>query len=93
MPVGLTLRFETGTAEDYDAVHNAMGIGGNPPAGLLVHSAGPVHGGWGVTDFWESREHFDTFVRDRLRPGLERLQSPLGTPEVKEFPVHNLERY
>jgi hypothetical protein len=70
-----------------------MDIETNPPDGLIVHAAGPVDGGWGVIDYWESRGQFDAFVQERLMPGLqgvgdEGFPSP---PDVKEFPVHNLQ--
>ena len=60
---------------------------------MIFHSAGPVEGGWGVIDFWELREAFDTFVGERLMP---RLHGPGGRgfpnpPDVKEFPVHNFQ--
>ena len=59
----------------------------------LVHSAGPVEGGWGVIDFWESREAFDAFVADRLMPRLQGLGDKgfPSPPDVKQFEVHNLQ--
>ena len=65
----------------------------NPPEGLIFHAAGPIEDGWGIIDFWESREQFDAFLSrvasGRLIAALgdRRHQSP---PEVKEFPVHNM---
>ncbi len=92
MPVGISQRWEKGTAEQYEAAHRLLNIESDPPDGFLVHSAGPVHGGWGVIDFWESRAHFDTFIGERLRPAMEKADVSLGPPaEVKEFPVHNLD--
>ena len=92
MAVGIRLKFDGGTQENYDAVHSAIGIDDNPPAGLIVHSAGPIEGGWGVIDFWESREAFDGFVGERLMPGIQGLgdQAFPSAPDVKEFPVQNL---
>jgi hypothetical protein len=93
MAVGIRLKFDGGTQEVYEAGHAAMEIDNNPPAGLIVHSAGPIDGGWGVIDFWESREAFDTFVSDRLMPGIQGLgdRGFPNPPDVKEFPVHNLQ--
>ena len=93
MAVGIRLKFDGGTQEAYDAVHTAVEIEGNPPTGLIVHSAGPIDEGWGVIDFWESREAFDGFVRDRLMPGIQELGDRAfpNPPDVKEFPVHNLQ--
>src|SRR6202023_1655817 len=52
MAVGIRLKFNGGTQENYDAAHAVMDIGTDPPEGMIVHSAGPVDGGWGVIDFW-----------------------------------------
>ncbi len=60
--------------------------------GFIFHSAGPIEEGWGVIDFWESREHFDRFVQQRLRPALRELgdQGFPGPPDVRELAVHNI---
>lgn len=93
MAVGIRLKFDGGTQEAYDAVHAAVEVDADPPKGLIVHSSGPIEGGWGVIDFWESREAFDAFVGERLMPRLEDLgdQGFPNPPDVKEFPVHNLQ--
>lgn len=92
MAVGLRLKFDGGTQEQYEAIHRRVDVDNDPPPGLIFHSAGPIEGGWGVIDFWESREAFDEFVAGRLRPGIEALgdeamQSP---PDIKEFPVRHI---
>jgi hypothetical protein len=94
MAIGLWLSFKDGKQEQYDAVHGAMGISENPPDGMIFHSAGPQGDNWGVIDFWESREHFDRFQQERLRPTIAQLgdQAPPNPPEIKEFPVHNYEK-
>ena len=63
--------------------------------GLLVHSAGPIDGGWGVIDFWESSEAFDRFTQDKLMPVIQQLgdRGFPGPPERKDFTVHNLEQH
>ncbi len=93
MAVGIRQKFSGGTQANYDAAHAVMEVDTNPPAGMLVHSAGPVEGGWGIIDFWESREAFDAFVRDRLMPRLQGLGDKgfPNPPDVKEFQVHNLQ--
>ena len=93
MAVGIRLKFAGGTQESYDAAHQVMEVDSNPPAGMIVHSAGPIDGGWGVIDFWESREAFDAFVSDRLMPNLQGLGDKgfPSPPDVKEFAVHNLQ--
>lgn len=94
MAVGLWINFTTGTQEQYEAVNEEMGVGENPPEGLIFHAAGPIGDGWDVIDFWESRDHFDRFFEQRLGPTIEALgdRAPQGPPKIKEFPVHNFIR-
>ena len=60
------------------------------PKGLLFHASGPIDGGWGIIDFWESRADFDAFssriVEGMASAGVE----PSGPPDIKEFPVHEM---
>jgi hypothetical protein len=92
MAVGLRVKFEGGTQEQYEAVNAHVNVEENLPVGLIFHAAGPIDDGWGVLDFWESREYFDRFFADRIVPAIEELgdRAPQGPPEIKEFPVHNL---
>lgn len=92
MAVGVRIKFDGGTQEQYEAIHSRMGIDENPPQGLIFHSAGPIDGGWGVIDFWESREAFDRFVGSTLGPTAQELgERGFATqPDIKEFPVHNI---
>jgi heme-degrading monooxygenase HmoA len=92
MAVGLRLKFEGGTQEQYEAIHSRMDVDANPPPGLIFHSAGPIDEGWGVIDFWESREAFDRFVSGQLQPAVQELgdRAFQGPPDIKEFPVHHL---
>ena len=92
MAIGLRLKFEGGTQDQYDAMHSHMGIDANPPEGLIFHASGPIEGGWGIIDFWESRDHFDRFQSGRLGPAIGELgdRAPQTPPDIKEFPVHHL---
>ena len=91
MAVGLRLKFQGGSQEQYDAIHQHMDVDGNPPEGMIFHSAGPIEDGWGVIDVWESRAAFDAFVGGRLQPAAEQLGDRTfhGPPDIKEFPVHH----
>ncbi len=93
MAVGIRQKFSGGTQAHYDAAHAIMEVDTDPPAGMLAHAAGPVDGGWGVIDFWESRAAFDSFVQERLMPRLHSLgdRGFPNPPDVHEFPVHNLQ--
>lgn len=92
MAIGLSIRFSDGTKEQYEAINAEMNVEAEPPAGLIFHAGGPVHEGWGVLDFWESREQFDRFSEERLGPAIAALgdRAPQGPPEIKEFPVDNI---
>ena len=87
----IRLKFEGGTQEQYEAVHGHINVQTDPPSGLIFHMAGPIEGGWGVIDCWESRAAFDTFVQSRLAPALQELgdQAPPGPPDIREFEVFN----
>jgi hypothetical protein len=91
MAVGIRLKFAGGTQEQYDAIHQHMGVDQNPPEGLIFHSSGPIDGGWGVIDFWESADAFDRFAQGRLMPAVGELGERAfpGEPERRDFPVHH----
>ncbi len=93
MAVGLRIKFAGGTQVQYDAIHERMNVEGDPPAGMIFHSAGPVDGGWGVIDFWESREAFDSFVGSRLQQASQELgdRGLPGPPDIREFPVCHIQ--
>ena len=64
----------------------------NPPKGILFHASGPIDGGWGVIDFWESRQDFDAFqsrIHESVAVSGVELQGP---PDIKEFAVHETYR-
>ena len=91
MAIGLRLRFAGGTQEQYIAVDDHLDIENRPPHGLIFHSSGPIDGGWGVLDFWHTRNAFDQFAESRLMPAVVELGDRAfpEPPDIKEFPVHN----
>lgn len=62
---------------------------GDAPDGLIMHSAGPSDDGWYVYDVWESQQHFDRFVQDRLMPALQDMGAPMGQP-AQVYKIYNL---
>ena len=71
MAIGLRIRFDGGTQDQYDALHGHMNIDSDPPQGIIFHAGGPIDGGWGIIDFWESRDAFDSFAAGRLQPAMQ----------------------
>ena len=88
MAVGIRLKGDGWTAEQVDRLNAAIDPGGNPPDGLIFHASGPVDGGWGVLDFWESRAHFDRFTAERVGPAMAASGEAATQPDIHEFPVH-----
>jgi hypothetical protein len=91
MAVGIRLKFDGATQEQYEALHAHMDIDSNPPAGMIFHCAGPIDGGWGVIDVWESREAFDAFMGGRLQSASAELgdRGFPSPPDLKQFAVAN----
>ena len=90
MAVGIRIKLEGITQEQFDSGHDQINPSRTPPKGLLFHASGPIDGGWGIIDFWESREDFDAFAA-RFLEGMAAAGVELaGPPDIKEFPVHEM---
>jgi hypothetical protein len=70
MAVGICVKLAGVTAEQFDQLEAALNARANRPDGLIFHASGPIDGGWGVMDFWESRADFDRFAADRIAPAM-----------------------
>jgi hypothetical protein len=95
MAVGTITRFSEGMgADQYDAVTAKMELANDPPEGLIFHSAGELEGRFQVFNVWETRENFERFTVDRLRPaqvavmGEERVAA-LPDAEIAYVEIHN----
>jgi len=88
MTVGIRIKLAGVTQEQFDEVNRHVDPAGDPPDGLLFHASGPIDGGWGVLDFWESREAFDAFA-PRIQSSIEAAGVEVSSaPDINEFPVH-----
>jgi hypothetical protein len=87
MAVGIRIKFDGLGAEDFDKVEAAVNARGDRPDGLIFHASGPIDGGWGVLDFWESRAHFDRFAETRIGAAMAAT-GVQAHPDIHEFPVH-----
>jgi hypothetical protein len=79
-----------GTQDDYEALGRELGVMETPPAGNLMHLALQTETGVRLVEVWESREAFEAFVRDRLRPALARLgagRAGGSSPPPQVYPV------
>ena len=97
MDVGMLLAGEGVTEESYRQLTEEM-LGSYPmpeqesPDGLLVHTAGQGEQGWYIYDIWESQEHFERFVEEKLRPAMESTGAAAGgaPPQPQFFPISTL---
>jgi hypothetical protein len=87
MAVGIRIKVPGVTAEQFDQMVASVNARGNPPEGLIFHASGPIEGGWGVIDFWESRADFDRFAAERIGPAMAAAGAA-AQPDIHEFPVH-----
>lgn len=88
MAVGIRIKLAGVREEQFDAVNGHVDPAGDPPKGLLFHASGPIEEGWGVIDFWESREAFDAF-EPRIQAAVAAAGVQLqGAPDIKQFAVH-----
>src|SRR4051794_17980498 len=90
MAVGIRIKLPGVTEEQFDRAHDHANPDRTPPKGLLFHASGPIDGGWGIIDYWESREDFDAFS-GRVVEGMAAAGvQPERPPDIKEFPVQKM---
>jgi hypothetical protein len=90
MPVFMELELPV-TADQYDAVHAALDPVGNPPDGLIAHSARFDGDTLKVLDIWESPEAFEAFAESRLGPTIGQTlgDDAPAPPEPRFTELHN----
>ena len=79
------------TTTNYDSVQEALGTRDNPPAGGLMHSAGfdEQAGVFRIFDVWESRDAWETFLRERLMPVVEPMMEQGGrAPDTRVYELY-----
>jgi hypothetical protein len=78
--------------EQYDKLHAELGS--ENPEGLIVHAAGESGSGIRIMDIWESKQQFELFQTERLRPAMLKvgIEAPSNgeSPAVQEMSVHTL---
>ena len=80
-----------GSTTGYDAVTARLNAHADPPDGLIVHTAGfDGEGRFRIIDVWESREHHERFMADRLGPLIEEIILPAGGPPPQQEALYEL---
>jgi hypothetical protein len=91
LPVLVVIEVPGGSSELDDALTEAWGIESAPPEGNLLRLGGPMEGGWRVVSLWETRQQFETFLRERLHLSLE--DQGAGLPVVTFWEIEKVERF
>ncbi|MBZ0272405.1 hypothetical protein K8I61_10235 [bacterium] len=89
MPVMMIMQWNDVTPEQYDAVREEVGWEREAPNGGVYHVCAFEGDTMHITDVWESAEDFDSFVNNRLMPGVQKVGIP-GEPVVKVLPAHRV---
>ncbi len=91
MPVFVEMEFDGLTSDQYDAVDDALDPEGNPPDGLIAHSARLDGETFRILDIWESPDAFGAFAESRLAPTIaETLGDDAPPPPQPRFTeLHN----
>ena len=80
MAVGIRIKLPGITQEQFDEGHDHINPDRAVPQGLIFHASGPIDGGWGIIDFWESRADFDAFSCGSRREWRPRESRWRGRP-------------
>lgn len=70
----------------YQAIRSELGP--ETPEGLIVHIVVEREAGLRYIDVWQSREHWNRFVEERLHPALGRVFRQLGIVLPAVEPAH-----
>jgi hypothetical protein len=88
--VAVELNFKGATLDQYDQVIHRMGRrqGGPTPEGAISHWVAKTDDGFRVVDVWESKEAFERFAQEQIRPHTREAGID-QEPEISFYDVHN----
>jgi len=89
MAIVMNMRWKGVTKEQYDKTLQAVRWETDVPEGAKFHVASFDADGLRVTDVWETADHFNRFVEDRLMPGVQQV-GIAGQPEVEITETHRI---
>jgi len=80
---------------NYDEINERMGVREDPPAGLILHTAGTnAAGDFRIFDVWESLDAFERFQRERLMPVVQEVvfaqDPPPPPPTTQTYELYGL---
>lgn len=89
MPTVMTMHWPEVSPEQYEAVRKEVNWEGNTPDGAKFHVAWFATDGFHVLDLWDSPQQFQSFVDQRLMPGVKKA-GVTGQPNVQLSESHAL---
>jgi hypothetical protein len=91
MAIGLMTKVRGAGLDVYDAVNERLDPEGEPPQGLLVHTAAAApDGGFDIYEVWESRAAQERFVEERLGPAIQAVAGEDAPQlDLTEWQLHN----
>jgi hypothetical protein len=94
MPVAFVQEFpiqgDDRTTANYDAISERLNAHADPPAGLIVHTAGfdEEAGVFRILDVWETEEHGRRFQDERVMPLVEEIVLATDDPAMPTRDVY-----
>ncbi len=89
MTIHLFIRGEGITKDIYENARKEVNWEGNPPPGLILHTASfDNSGNVRVADVWESEDQWNNFLNTRLMPFMQKAKVP--PPKTEIFPIHSV---
>ena len=90
MAIQITGEIPGMTTEQYDRVSEALGASrAGDIDGLICHTACVADRGMVITDVWESQDHFERFINERLMPAFQQVGVEASGMEPTISQVHN----
>jgi hypothetical protein len=93
MAVGVLIPMPGVTQQQYEQVNDILQEKIDPNQGvdgLIIHSAGPMDGGWYIYDIWESKEQFGRFAQANVAPAVQQVMGAEMNSEPQFFEIANL---
>lgn len=92
MAIGILFEGPGWTRETYEEMNRKM-FGSPRPSqsidGIIVHTAGEGPNGFRIVDVWESQEHFQRFMEEKVMPAAQEIGAAQG-PDPQIWELHNL---
>jgi hypothetical protein len=90
MATGMLMDMKGVGRNEYLEIHRRLALDETPVEGLLLHSAGPIQGGWRIFDVWESPEAFERFTRERIMPAAKEAGLEMEQQEPQLYELENV---